>query len=310
MPERTDISDGVAAEQHQSQAEGDPSGAAYDVVVSIISMGDAAQLSDCLEALAGAAAGLAWVCRVVDNSPSAGLVAAAATKHGAETIRVEGRRGFSTNHNTVLRPLTSTGEARYALVLNDDVLLDSGALATMVAHLDANEQAGVAAPQLLHVDRSAAPTKMAFPTLVSEIARWFSQRQLADITAPGWVVGACMLFRVAALRAVDSFDDGFFLFYEDVDVCRRITNVGYRCDLVPPATAVHVGHQSVGTITVGSLGSREYRRGRWRYFVKHRQPLAAVVLTAASWAVVPLRRFSSPSRAERRAAQRVELEAE
>jgi len=304
-----DISDDSATEQRRSQAAGNAPAAAYDVIVSIISMGDAAQLSDCLEALAGAAAGVTWVCRVVDNGPSAGPVAEAATKHGAVTIRVEGRRGFSTNHNTVLRPLTSTGEARYALVLNDDVLLDSGALATMVAHLDSNEQAGVAAPQLLHMDRSTAPTKMVFPTLASEISRWFSQRQLADITAPGWIVGACMLFRVAALRAVDSFDDGFFLFYEDVDICLRIVNAGYRCDLVPGATAVHVGHQSVGAITVGSLGSREYRRGRWRYFVKHRQPLAAVVLTAASWVVVPLRRFSSPSRAERRAARMAEFKA-
>ena len=285
-------------------AVANPEAGRYDVAVSIVSMGDTAALAKCLTALRSAASGLATACTVIDNSREPGAVEATASAYGASVVRVEGRRGFGTNQNAVLRQLVATGAPPYVLVLNDDVLLDARALVTLVGHMEANPLAGAAAPQLLQVDGSLAPTKLDFPSLASEVMRWFAQRQMSDLCRPGWLVGACMMLRVSALAVAGVFDERFFLFYEDVDMCLRITRAGFRCDLVSEATAVHIGHQSVGPITVGSLSSREYRRSRWRYFIKHGQPLAAVLLTAASWFVVPLRRLSSAARAERAAQHR------
>lgn len=275
-----------------------------DLAVSIVSMGDTKALATCLACLREAASDVSIACTVIDNSRSAGLVDAIATANGAQVVRVEGRRGFGTNHNVVLRDAIERGVARYVLVLNDDVLLEKDGLDTLVSYMDANPLTGVAAPQLLYVDGSTAPTKLRFPSLVNEVTRWVGQRQIRDTTEPGWLVGACMTFRVSALATVGVFDERFFLFYEDVDICLRLSRAGWRCDVVASASAVHVGHQSVGPITVGSLSSSEYRRSRWRYFIKHGQPGAAVLLTAASWLAAPLRPLSSAARSDRAASRR------
>lgn len=266
-------------------------------------MGDVVALERCLKAIGPAAPGLSWACWVVDNSPSEGCVRDTATKLQARPLRVEGRRGFSTNHNVVLREIVRDMVARYVLVLNDDVLLYPSALTQLVDHLDAHLRTGVAAPRLLDAAGSPVPTKVSFPSLLGEVRSWFGQRELSDLSMPGWLSGACMLFTTKAVEAVNGFDERFFLFYEDVDICLRLTRAGYTCDLVPEATALHIGHQSVGTATLGSVAVREYRRSRWSYFVKENQLLTAVLLTAASWLIAPLRHVSPIARSERRASR-------
>jgi N-acetylglucosaminyl-diphospho-decaprenol L-rhamnosyltransferase len=92
-----------------------------------------------------------------------------------------------------------------------------------------------------------------------------------------WVSGFCMLVRAAAFRSVDGFDPGFFLYFEDVDICTRLRDVGWAVATVGTSVAEH--KESTSTAAVGKR--RLYRSGMLAYFTKHgtrRQRLAARVL--------------------------------
>jgi len=92
-----------------------------------------------------------------------------------------------------------------------------------------------------------------------------------------WVSGFCMLVRTEAFRSVDGFDPGFFLYFEDVDICRRLRDAGW--DVASVGTSVAEHKESTSTAAVGKR--RLYRSGMLAYFVKHgtrRQRLSARAL--------------------------------
>ena len=100
-----------------------------------------------------------------------------------------------------------------------------------------------------------------------------------------WVSGACMLARRSALERVRGFDERYFLYWEDADLCRRLRGEGYRIRYVPTATAVHrVGHSSR---VVRSSAIRAFHESAYLYYSTHVAPtaspkrLAAKVLLAA-----------------------------
>jgi GT2 family glycosyltransferase len=86
-----------------------------------------------------------------------------------------------------------------------------------------------------------------------------------------WVSGACVLVRRSVLERVDGLDEGFFLYCEDIDLCRRIWNAGYHIRYEPTATAIHSGGASAPR---ASLLPR-LAASRLRYARKHRTPAAA-----------------------------------
>lgn len=177
-------------------------------------------------------------------------------------------RGFSANHNFAFRAST----AEYFCPLNPDIeLLRNPFTALLAAMTDTN--IGMAAPRVNSPAGLQEDSWRRFPTLLSLIQKVLGKRDgrypvPADgkVFSPEWVAGMCMLFRSADYRALGGFDDGFFLYYEDVDICVRLWKSGRRLVVCPDVAVIHDARRD---------SHRKLQHLRWhlssmaRYFFKH-----------------------------------------
>jgi N-acetylglucosaminyl-diphospho-decaprenol L-rhamnosyltransferase len=242
-----------------------------DVRVSVIAMANRELLGRCLASLPAACDGLRWDLAVVDNVSTDGSGDLVEREWpDATLVRNEERLGFGANHNHVLLPTAAADEARYVLVLNDDVELEPGAVRALVARADGYEALGAVGPVLVGADGTVQPSLAPFPTTRNEIASAFGRgRRSTDSGEPGWLNASCLLLRTAAVRDVGGFDERFFLFYEDADLGRRLYDRGWRSELCAAARALHHGHQTITQPEWAAAGTRHWQRSRLLYLEKH-----------------------------------------
>ena len=149
-------------------------------------------------------------------------------------------RGFAANHNAAFR---QAGGA-YFCVLNPDIRFDADPFIALRRALD-DETIGVAAPVVLSPGGSMEDSARKYPTLWSVAKKAFMRSPTLDYSigtepfSPDWVAGMFMLFRREVFARAGGFDERYFLYYEDVDLCRRLSGLGYRVQLVPAARVVH-----------------------------------------------------------------------
>ena len=175
---------------------------------------------------------------VVDNaSPDRSLDTLAGLDVGV--IRSPHNGGFSYGCNLG----AARGEAPYLLFLNPDARIDAEGLAALRAALESDPSAGLVAPRILDEDGTLAWSIRRFPRQRSTFAQALFLHRLWPRAAwtdelvrepaayeragtPDWVSGACMLIRRDAFEAVGGFDEDFFLYCEDTDICRRLWDAG------------------------------------------------------------------------------------
>jgi len=183
----------------------------------------------------------------------------------------------------------------YVLILNPDTELADGALAALARHLDAHPTAGAVGPMLLNPDGSVQPSRRRFPTILTGIfegtplawhwpsnpaARRFHMADVPpDVGGPvDWVTGAAVLLRAPALQSTGGFDEGFFMYSEELDLCRRLRDAGWAIHYCPDARVVHHEGQSSGQVEAAR--HLRFQRSRVRYFRKHHGRAAAAAVRA------------------------------
>jgi N-acetylglucosaminyl-diphospho-decaprenol L-rhamnosyltransferase len=188
---------------------------------------------------------------VVDNGSDGAGEWAAARFPGVRSIHCE-NRGFGHANNRGLELTRS----RYVLFLNPDTEVLSGTLAELVAVLDAKPDIGLAGTRQLRTDGELAPSIRRFPSpargwaealgveQVPLARRALGERELDaaayDRCTPcDWTSGSFMLARRSALEAVGHFDESFFLFSEETDLCWRLKRDGWRIVHLPQMTIKH-----------------------------------------------------------------------
>jgi GT2 family glycosyltransferase len=166
-------------------------------------------------------------------------------------------RGFAYGCNVGLR----AGRGEAVLLLNPDAALDEPALRRLCAVLESDPRAGAVAPQIRESDGALDHSLRRFPRARSSVARalflhrlfpraaWSDEvirnpRAYATPWSPEWVSGACILLRRSVLEALGGLDEGFFLYSEDTDLCRRVRDAGWDIRYEPSALAVHAGGAS------------------------------------------------------------------
>lgn len=206
--------------------------------------------------------------------------------------------GFGYGNNQVInRVLSGEIEADYIYCLNPDAIPEPGAIELMASYLDRNPKVGVVGSALLNEDGSHADSMFRFPSIWSEIESGVSfgptSRLLKDhrVTLPvlqkagpvGWVTGASFMARTTALKAVGGFDEDFFLYWEEVELCHRIARAGFEIHGLPNAKVRHVGGVATGVSSHGLRFPAFWHQSRNLYFRKTGASVAAMnVVTGLS----------------------------
>lgn len=255
----------------------------------VVSYNAREHLLRCLAALE-AHAGVPIEIIVVDNASSDGSAAAARTAHPkARVIDAGENMGFARACNLGVREV----KAPYILLLNPDAEVTTGCVAALVRLLDERPDVAVVGPRTVSGDGTP---QVSFGQALTPLAEWRQQRlvrgvrrreavalkradELARVESePGWISGSCMLARRSALAEVGGFDEGFFLYEEDVDLCVRLRHVAWHIVFTPSAEVVH--HLGMSMASDPWRSRLEYHRSHLRFYRKHNGGVQTAMLRA------------------------------
>ena len=243
----------------------------------------------------GSLAGLEAI--VVDNASSDGSTATVrefeAAGSPALAVRlVEAGRNVGFGAACNLAAAKSAG--RHLLLLNPDAWIDEESLRRLVEAQESDERLAVAAPCLSYPDGSPqfvwAPAVGVLGEAIQRFRNRFEQagwnhgllpRLLKPCVGAGWYTAACLLVRRSAFEEVGGFDEGFFLYFEDADLCLRLRRAGFRLRDVAGARAWHMRGAVTGTDRERRLtpaAERFYRASQVRYYELHRPRWERAVL--------------------------------
>jgi hypothetical protein len=263
----------------------------------------------CLSSLAGERGRLgelaAWVVDNASGDGSPARIRGAIEESGwpgwARLIESPLNGGFGAGNNHALREaLSAASPPDYFLLLNPDAAVDPGAVAALADFLASHPRAGIAGPRTEIGRGDLRGTAFRFPGILNSldeglhlgpVTRLLRRWQLApppraEAHRADWVSGGCMLIRRALLEEVGLFDEGYFLYFEEVDLCARAARAGWETWYVPAASIVHEAGASTGASAGRELERRMPRywfESRRRYFLKHRGR-AVCLLADLAWA--------------------------
>ena len=247
------------------------------VSVIIVTHNSLPALRDCLSTLKAHLASVEHEVIVVDNASQDGSVEAVTDLlPQAHLVLHERNRGFAVGCNAG----AAKAEGEYLLFLNPDVVLDAGAVEALVATVRSDSLAGVAGGRLRYADGRFQATCRKLPTVGnmlfsrgSFLGRLFGGGHLytlpdyADTTQVPAVAATLMLIRAAVFRRLRGFDERFFMYMEDTDICCRLHRSGRRNYFVPYAGGVHGWGEGSDA---GRLRRLCYHHNSvWKYFIKH-----------------------------------------
>ena len=223
-----------------------------DVVVVTYFPGDT--ITSFLQSVVGADA--VETVTVVDNAAGDDVAERAAAEAEVTFLPAGRNGGYGAGANLG----AANGTADWILISNADIVVSPGAIAALVAVGESDPSIGAVGPRVCEIDGTTYPSERPLPTLVLGAGHaifgkvWpgnpWSKRYRIDLhplggeVEAGWLSGACLLVRRTAWEAVGGFDEGYFMFFEDVELGRSLAAAGYRSVWTPKASVVHLGGHS------------------------------------------------------------------
>ncbi|MGB7296296.1 MAG: glycosyltransferase family 2 protein, partial [Candidatus Aminicenantales bacterium] len=217
-----------------------------ELSVVLVNYNDRVHLIPCLSSLQKAASGLNAEVILVDNHSgdgSPGLVKEAFP--WVRLIENSENLGYPRANNIGFR--RSRGE--YCLFLNTDTVIPETGLSALLAEIRGCPEAGAIGPALIHENgrfQVSFGRKVGFFSEIRQklILNPFyrimlrSSRRAREV---GWLSGACLLARREAIESAGLFDEDFFLYFEDIDLCRKIRDLGFKLIFFPSVRVTHIG---------------------------------------------------------------------
>jgi GT2 family glycosyltransferase len=267
---------------------------------------------------------------VVDNASADGSAEMVQQRFpGVRLIRSAENLGFARGYNRAAAEATG----RYLLLLNPDTITQSGAVRALVEFLDSHADAGAVGPRLLNRDGSLQYSCRRFPRPLAALFRntplgllfprnRYTREYLMtdwehDAARPvDWISGAAMCLRREVWEQVGGFDEGFFMYAEDMDWCLRAHRAGWGIYYLPQAVVVHCIGRSSDQVPVRMV--IQFHRSMARFYRKHHAPewpfgvrwlpvlgiwlRGGLVLAETAWGLLKNRLRRRPERRERKAA--------
>jgi N-acetylglucosaminyl-diphospho-decaprenol L-rhamnosyltransferase len=241
---------------------------------------------------------------VIDNDSRDGTVEMVRSEFPEVELTAADRNlGFSAANNVAIR----RGGAPYVLALNPDTRVTQGALDDLLALMDAKSEVGICGCRLELEDGTFDhAAKRSFPTPLSALGHFTgigrmprARRRLAAYRSPDVergpvdaVNGAFMLIRRAALDEVGLFDEGYWMYMEDLDLCYRFAQAGWITWFEPSVTVVHVKAGTSGKHRKPRL-NYAFHYGMYRFYRKHYAPKRSALVNATIYAGIAAKLLSS-----------------
>ena len=260
-----------------------------DLAVVIVNFNAGEHLPRCIASVYAASGELGLDLVVVDNASRDGSSATAAEEHPAvRVLENPVNRGFAAAAN---RGIGAT-DAPLIMLLNPDAEITGGTLCTFLEVARERPRLGVLGPLVRNPDGTIQPSARKIPGMREGLAHAFLGRVAPDNRFSrsytmagwdrtterevGWIAGSAMLLRREAVEAVGGFDEGYFMYVEDVDLCTRLRQAGWQVVFSPELEVVH----QIGVSTRGQRGRMAFAHSRsiYRYFCKFRSGGARVLL--------------------------------
>jgi GT2 family glycosyltransferase len=258
-----------------------------DISIIIVSWNVRDLLRRCLASLPSAEAAVEVI--VVDAASTDGTPGMVQAEFPAVRLLASADNlGYARGNNRGL----AEARGRCLVILNPDTEVLPGALGVLGAYLEAHPRVGVAGPQLVWPDGTPQPTRRRFPSLA---LTFFESTWLQPLTPPGWLrryyaadlpagapaevdwlVGAALMVRREAYAQVGGFDEGFFMYSEELDWQRRMRAAGWAVAHVPAARVVH--HEARSSAQVPAATHIRFNTSKVRYVRKYHGRTAAEVL--------------------------------
>jgi N-acetylglucosaminyl-diphospho-decaprenol L-rhamnosyltransferase len=215
---------------------------------------------------------------VADNGSTDGSLERARERRGVEVVSTGSNLGYGGAANLGVAGTSET----WVLVVNPDIAFEPGAIDDLLAVAVRRPRAGALGPRIHTSEGMLYPSARELPSLGRGIghaafgwvwpanpwtASYRRERGVPTEGVVGWLSGACLLLRREAFDAVGGFDEGYFMYFEDTDLCERLAQAGWEVVYAPSATVVHHG----GHATVRNLDamSKAHHTSAYRY-LSHR----------------------------------------
>jgi GT2 family glycosyltransferase len=272
-----------------------------DVVV--VSFRCEPMLRECLESLRRYPAGAEMAIHVVDNASKDGTAEMVAREFPEVHLTASDENlGFGAANNLVIRE----SSADFILCLNPDTRATDGALDRLIDVMDERVKLGICGPRLELEDGSFDhAAKRSFPTPLSALGHFtgIGRRRgsgvLAAYRAPevdagpvDAINGACMLFRRSALEEVGLFDEGYWMYMEDLDLCYRFDEARWVTWYEPSSTVVHVKAGTTGPVRAPRL-TYAFHYGMYRFYRKHYAAQKSRIVNAVVYSGIALKAIGS-----------------
>lgn len=252
-----------------------------DLAICLVNWNTRDLLDACLQSIADTRGSLAIETVVVDNASADGSAELVRDKHPwAKLIANADNRFYAAANNQALQAC----DAPYKLLLNPDIVVHPGSLQTLLAFMGDHPQAGAVSPRLRGVDGAVQPTCRAFPgpdivlyealglsRLLPRSERygkyrmtWWNYDDERTVDQP---MASAILLRTAALDQIGLFDEQFPMFFNDVDLCRRLWDAGHEVWFTPQAEMTHLGGASTRQVRREMIV--ESHRSFVLYYEKH-----------------------------------------
>jgi len=255
-----------------------------DLSIIVVNYNTRDYLARCLESLAGIS-GISAEIIVVDNA-SKDLSVEMVKERFSEAIVIANaeNRGFAKANNQAI----AVSKGRYLYFLNPDAEIRKGALAAMISHMERHPDVGLAGTRLVNPDGSDQPSvESRYP------GQKHAKKEMAGLKGDiAWVLGASMFARRMAIETVGGFNENFFLYGEEQDLCLRLRRAGWSIGFIPDAVVLHWGGKSERDHLPADVWEKKFRAKltfyRSHYSSRAIQRICVENLIQAVWRIVSL----------------------
>ena len=293
------------------------------ILIVIVNYRSTDLVLDCLRSLVdevGKVSGTQVV--VTDNASGDDAVARLETavreSHWEQWVTIqplEHNGGFAAGNNAAIRSaLANEISPRYVVLLNPDTIIRTGAIQKLVDFMERRPEIGIVGSRLENPDGTPQHSAFRFPTVLSELegglrfgpasrllARWAIAPEISPEACPtDWVAGACMIIRREVFNTIGLLDEGYFMYFEEVDFCHRARRAGWSCWYMPDSRVVHLIGRSSGVTDPRTARRRRptyWFAARRRYFLGNQGRLATMladIAWTAGRAFYHIRKFGQP----------------